>query len=142
MSLRRLLRAAHVALRSAGVGVVATALDLGVLALLVTGLGIVPRWASLPALLTGVAAQFVGNKWFAFGDRKAAWLGQLGWFAIVELLAVAANMVLYEVVMRPLPAHFYLPARLVTTSAVYFAVSLPLWSLIFRGTPSARKAAS
>ena len=47
-----------IAIRSAGVGVVATAIDLGALALLVSGLGIDARIASVPALCLGIVAQF------------------------------------------------------------------------------------
>lgn len=122
-------------------GVVATTADLALLALLVSVVGLAPRWASLPALLAGVVVQFVGNKWFAFGDRSRAWLSQLGWFALVEIVVLSTNAAAYDAAMRVLPASLYLPARLLTTTLVYFAVSLPLWSLIFRAPGSRAKAA-
>lgn len=125
------LRAAWLVVRSAGVGVLATATDLAVLALLVSGFGVSPRIASVPALALGIAVQFVGNKLFAFNDRSRAWLRQGAQFLGVETLGFVANLVLFDLAMTrtPLP---YLPARLLTTNVVYFCICLPLWSLIFR----------
>lgn len=119
------------AARSAAVGALATLTDLVALAVLVSGLGLSPRLASVPALVIGIAVQFVGNKWFAFGDRSREWLRQGVQFLGVEALGFTANLLLFDLALRftPLP---YLPLRLLTTSIVYFALCLPLWSLIFR----------
>lgn len=118
-------------IRSAGVGTAATVLDLAVLALLVTGLGVSPRVASVPALMLGVAAQFAGNKFLAFRDRSPAWFGQAIEFLGVEALAVAANLALFDLAMTRTDWP-YLPVRLATTSLVYFLICLPLWSRIFK----------
>ncbi|MBX3130007.1 MAG: GtrA family protein [Polyangiaceae bacterium] len=120
-----------IATRSAAVGAVATATDLVVLAALVSGLGVAPRVASLPALVLGIGVQFVGNKWFAFGDRSRDWLGQGVRFLGVEMVAFAANLLLFDLVMASttLP---YLLVRLMTTATVYFLICLPLWSRIFK----------
>jgi putative flippase GtrA len=117
--------------RSAGVGLLATVSDLVALAVLVGGLGVSPRAASVPALALGIAVQFVGNKWFAFGDRSPRWLSQGVRFMGVETLGFVANLVLFDlaVTLTKLP---YLPLRLLTTNVVYFAICLPLWSLIFK----------
>ncbi len=121
-----------VLVRSAGVGALATAVDLAALALLTHGLGLAARAASAPALCLGVAVQFVGNKRFAFRDDDPAWAAQALRFAAVEALAFAANLALFDLASRalPLPA---VPLRLVTTSLVYFGVCLPLWTRIFQG---------
>lgn len=116
---------------SATIGLLATATDLVALGVLVSGFGLSPRVASVPALALGIAVQFVGNKWFAFGDRSRDWLRQGAQFLGVESLGFVANIVLFDlaVTLTKLP---YLPLRLLTTNLVYFAFCLPLWSLIFR----------
>ncbi|HMR08838.1 MAG TPA: GtrA family protein [Polyangiaceae bacterium] len=120
-----------IVIRSSAVGLLATATDLVVLALLVSGVGMDPRVASLPALCLGIGIQFVGNKWFAFENRERAWARQGAQFLAVETLGFGANLVLFDLVMAhsSLP---YLPVRLVTTSLVYFGICLPLWSRIFK----------
>jgi putative flippase GtrA len=117
--------------RSAGVGALATAVDLGALAILVSLFELSPRLASLPALALGIATQFVGNKLFAFGNRSRRWLRQGAQFAAVEALGLLLNLALFDLAVThtPLP---YLAARVLSTSLVYFAVCLPLWSRIFR----------
>jgi putative flippase GtrA len=126
-------------LRSAAVGVLATAADLVALAVLVDGFGLSPRFANLPALAIGVAVQFGGNKWFAFGDRSPDWARQGVLFLGVEALGMTANLVLFDlaVTRTPLP---YLAARIATTSLVYFCICLPLWSRIFRDRAGQQRA--
>lgn len=131
MAPRRLLHRLAVLVRSLGVGVLATATDLGVLALLVSGFGLAPRVASVPALVLGIAIQFFGNKLLAFDDRRPQWLRQGAQFMAVEALGFVLNLVLFDRVMA-LTRLPYLPVRLATTSLVYFCVCLPLWSLIFK----------
>jgi putative flippase GtrA len=118
-------------LRSAGVGAIATLVDLGALAVLVSLLGVSPRVASAPALALGIGTQFVGNKLFAFGDRSPRWLRQGAQFLAVEALGLILNLLLFDLAVThtALP---YLAARMLSTSVVYFAVCLPLWSRIFR----------
>jgi len=117
--------------RSAGVGVLATATDLGMLALLVSVVGVSPRAASIPALVLGISVQFLGNKTFAFEDRSKDWLRQGAQFLGVEALGFTANLMLYDLIITHtrLP---YLAVRMLTTSVVYFCICLPLWSRIFR----------
>ena len=119
--------------RSMAVGSIATVIDLGTLALLVSGFGVNARIASAPALALGIVAQFLGNKLFAFGDRSRAWVRQGLQFLTVEALGFVANLVLFDLVM----AHTrwpYLPVRLCTTNVVYCGICLPLWSRIFNAS--------
>ena len=116
--------------RSAGVGAVATAVDLVTLALLVHGLGLSARVASAPALCLGVAVQFFGNKLVAFRDRDPNWIPQAARFLGVELVGFAANLALFDLAVRHV-AVAPVALRLVTTNLVYFGVCLPLWSRIF-----------
>ena len=125
------LQGVLVVVRSAGVGLLATATDLVALAVLVSGFDVSPRLASIPALVLGIVVQFVGNKLFAFGDRSSAWVKQGAQFLGVETFAFAANLLLFDLAVThtALP---YLPLRVLTTSLVYFGICLPLWSRIFR----------
>lgn len=118
--------------RSAAVGLVATALDFVVLSLLVTGLAVPARLASLPALALGVGVQFLGNKWLAFRDPSPEWLRQGVLFLAVEALGLLCNLALFDrlIAWTPLP---YLLCRVLSTSLVYFGVCLPLWARIFAG---------
>ena len=123
------------------VGSVATIVDLATLSVLVSGLGLNARVSSAPALALGIAAQFVGNKLFAFGDRSRAWMRQGLQFLAVEALGFVANLAIFDLVMAHtrLP---YLPVRLCTTNLVYFGICLPLWSRIFRPGAGPSKEAS
>lgn len=128
--------------RGSVVGVVATLADIGALSLFVW-LGVTPRAASIPALVVGVVVQFVGSKLFTFREKENAHTdgGRLCaealLFATVELGALALNAFVFDVALRiAAPGAAALPlVRLVTTSAVYFGFSLPLWSLVFRRQP-------
>ncbi|HYQ41665.1 MAG TPA: GtrA family protein [Polyangiaceae bacterium] len=116
--------------RSAVVGLVATALDFLVLIALVSGLGMAPRLASLPALSLGIATQFVGNKWLAFRDPSRDWLRQAACFLVIEACGFVCNAVCFDrlLVLTHLP---YVVCRVLSTSLVYFAVCLPLWTRLF-----------
>jgi putative flippase GtrA len=116
--------------RSAAVGFVATGFDFIVLIALVSGLGLPPRIASLPALSLGIVMQFVGNKWIAFRDPSRDWLRQAACFLAIELLGFVCNAVCFDrlLVLTPLP---YVVCRALSTSVVYFGVCLPLWSRLF-----------
>jgi putative flippase GtrA len=117
-------------MRSAGVGVAATLFDLIALHALVQGVGLSARAASLPALLLGIGTQFVGNKFFAFGDKRPAWLRQGAQFLGVEALGMLANLLLFDCLVAHAKVP-YLAARMLATFCVYFAICLPLWSRIF-----------
>jgi putative flippase GtrA len=116
-------------------GGAATLADLAVLALLVSLVGLAPRVASIPALVIGGAVNFAGNRHFAFRATRGSLARQAVLYTIVELAALAANGILFDVVMRLLPpglAWAYVPVRLVTSHVVFLAWSYPLWRLVFR----------
>ena len=122
-------------LRALLAGGAATLADIAVLALLVSAFGLAPRVASLPALLVGGVVNFFGNRHFAFRASHGSLARQGVLYAVVELAALAANGVLFDVVMRFLPhglAWAYVPVRLVTSHVVFLAWSYPLWRLVFR----------
>ena len=122
-------------LRALLAGGAATIADVAVLALLVAVVGLSPRVASVPALIVGGVVSFVGNRHFAFRAARGSLARQALLYAIVELAALAANGVLFDVVMRLLPpglAWAYVPVRLVTSHLVFLAWSYPLWRLVFR----------
>lgn len=128
--------AAPVALRGASVGLAATLVDLAALALLYDVARLPLAAASPAALLAGVACQFVGSRAVTFRARGARWRAQAPGFLAVEALSFALNVALTALAARALR----LPptaVRVPVTSLVYFGVSLPLWSRVFRaGAPS------
>jgi putative flippase GtrA len=119
------------ALRSMGVGLIATLVDLLTLTLLVHFLSFSPRMASIPALSLGIFAQFFGNKLFAFQDKSPAWARQAFQFLGVEVLGFFANLLLFDILVSHIPWPYQV-VRLISTNVVYFGLCLPLWSLIFR----------
>lgn len=125
-------RAGLVALRGATVGILATLADLLALLTLVH-FGMSPSAASFPALAFGVAVQFVGSKRFTFENRSREWLGQGAKFLLVEAAAFGLNLLVFEWGVKHTAIPFVV-VRLLGTSLVYFAFSLPLWSLVFRPT--------
>jgi putative flippase GtrA len=127
----RALEKALIVVRSSGVGTIATLVDLLILGALVSGAGVPARVASAPALAAGVGVQFLGNKLFAFRDRSPDWGRQFAQFILVEALGFVCNLLVFDLASSHLPLP-YLLVRLLTTSAVYFGVCLPLWSRIFR----------
>lgn len=116
--------------KSAGVGAVSSFIDLAMMAVLVSGFAFSARVASPIALGAGLSFQFVGNKLFAFDDKRARWGKQAAQFAMVEAVAFLANLALFDVAVRAVPLP-YLLVRILTQSAVYFGLSLPLWSRVF-----------
>jgi putative flippase GtrA len=117
-------------LRSALVGLAATAADVLTLASLVDGLRIAPQVANVPGLLVGVVVQFVGNKRFAFRDRSPVRLAQVANFTLVETGTLALNAFAFHwlVAVTPVP---YVLARLAGSAAVFLAFSYPLWQRVF-----------
>ncbi len=116
-------------------GGAATLADIAVLALLVSVVGLAPTVASVPALLVGGVVNFMGSRHFAFRASGGSFARQLALYAIVEVAALAANGLLFAIVMRLLPAGLawaYVPVRLVTSHLVFLAWSYPLWRFVFR----------
>jgi putative flippase GtrA len=121
-------------LRSAGAGAAATLVDLAFLTGLVSLAGVSPRAASIPALALGNVVTFFGQKYFAFHAERAHAAGQAISFVLVEGGGFVLNLLLFELVLRSLPAatSHYALARLLTTNAVWLVYSFPLWHLVFR----------
>lgn len=122
-------------LRALLAGAAATLADVAVLALLVSLMGLSPRGASIPALVVGGVVNFLGNRHFAFRAAHGSLAKQAALYAIVEVAALGANGVLFDLVMRVLLhglAWAYVPVRLVTSHLVFLAWSYPLWRFVFR----------
>ncbi len=121
-------------LRSLLAGGAATLVDLGVLAILVSGFGLSPRIANVPALVAGGVVAFFGNRHFAFRATGGKVSEQAALFAVVEIIALALNGLLFDAAVRALPGHtdLYALVRLVTSHVVFVAWSYPLWRLVFR----------
>jgi putative flippase GtrA len=130
MNENRLQKVARFA-RSAGIGVLASGLDVVALFALVEHVGLAPEGANVPALALGLLVQFFGNKYFAFRDRSRALVRQGVRFAAVEVGALLLNAVTFFALMR-LTALPYLLARVVCSAGVYAGYSFPLWGLVFR----------
>jgi putative flippase GtrA len=105
------------------------------LLLLVSGFGLKPIHANVPALLAGLVVQFVGNKYWAFRDPSPALARQLALFSLVEVGALALNAAMFHGLVAGLGAHAVI-ARGVCSAAVYVGFSLPWWRRIFRGEGS------
>ena len=121
------------ALRAGVAGAAATLVDLGVLTLLVAVFHVNARAASIPALLAGGVANFLGNRHFAFRAATGNVARQAVLYTLVELVALAGNGVFYDVVLRAFPATqgAYWLVRLVTSHVVFLGWSYPLWRHVF-----------
>jgi putative flippase GtrA len=141
-TLARLARLA----RAGIAGAAATLIDVGVLTALVAGAHLDPRAASIPALVAGGIANFVGNRHFAFRAAGGNLARQAVLYTVVEAMALALNGILYDTVLRawPVTAHAYWAVRLATSHAVFLLWSYPLWRRVFAvqslnaGAPSSR----
>jgi putative flippase GtrA len=120
-------------LRAGVAGLAATGVDLGVLALLVSGFHVDPRVASLPALVLGGVANFVGNRHFAFRAQGGSLPRQALLYTLVEVAALTMNGVLYDLALRLIPnaPHAYVLVRIVTSHLVFLCWSYPLWRRVF-----------
>jgi putative flippase GtrA len=120
--------------RSAAAGLAATGADLATLSLLVIGAHWAPRSANVPALLVGGVVNFAGNRVYAFHARGGNAALQAAGFAAVEIAALALNGVLYDAVLRAIPAvaSIFWLVRLLTTNVVFLFWSYPLWHKVFR----------
>jgi putative flippase GtrA len=120
-------------------GGAATMVDLGVLTLLVSGLHVGPRIASIPALIAGGVISFFANRHWVFQARSGSLPVQAALYALVEIIALLLNGILYDGAMRTplMQAHpaWYAPLRLVTSHIVFLIWSFPLWRFVFRVKP-------
>ena len=120
-------------LRAGVAGALATGADVGTLTVLVALFHVAPRAASVPALVVGGVVNFVGNRHFAFKATSGPLLAQAIGYAAVELVALALNGLLYDLVLRTLPqtAHAFWAVRLATSHLVFLGWSYPLWRRVF-----------
>ncbi len=120
-------------LRAGIAGALATLVDVATLAILVSGFHVDARAASVPALIAGGLANFVGNRHFAFRAREGSLVRQAVLYTLVEVFALAANALLYDAVLRTWPqtTHAYWLVRLATSHLVFLAWSYPLWRRVF-----------
>jgi putative flippase GtrA len=121
-------------LRAGLAGAAATLVDLAVLAVLVSGLGVPARIASVPALVLGGVANFLGNRHFAFRASRGSIARQALLYTAVEVVALALNGALFDLVLRTHPdaVHAYALVRLATSHLVFLCWSYPLWNKVFK----------
>jgi len=121
-------------IRAGAAGIFATAIDLLVLTILVSGFHVSAQVANVPALAAGGVANFAGNRWFAFRAQHGSLPKQALGYTVVEIVALALNGWLFALAMHLLPqaTHLYWLVRLATTNVVFLAWSYPLWTLVFR----------
>src|SRR5688572_4928881 len=121
-------------LRAIIAGGAATIVDLAVLFVLVSFVGLAPRVANVPSLVLGAAVGFFANRHFVFRAARGSLPKQAALYLIVELSSLALNAVLFDLAMRLLVHHpnLYVPARLVTSHLVFLGFSYPLWRFVFR----------
>jgi putative flippase GtrA len=115
-------------------GLVATAVDVALLAALVELAGTSARFANVPALVVSGVVMFFGQKYFAFQGSGAPRTRELLEFALVQAGGLLVTGFLYDLALRlvPLLSDHYVVARLVTTNIVWLGYSFPLWHLVFR----------
>jgi putative flippase GtrA len=120
-------------LRAGVAGLAATGSDLLTLTLLVSVFHLDARLANVPALVVGGVVNFVGNRHFAFRAHEGKLAHQAVGYTVVEIVALALNGFLYDVVLRTVPgaAHAYWLVRLATSHAVFLGWSYPLWRRVF-----------
>ena len=117
--------------RGAAVGVVATAADLLLLAVLVEVSGLSPLVANVPALLAGAAVQFLGCRHLVFDAGSGSLGRQVVGFSLAEAGTLALNALAFHalVTLSPVP---YAIARPLGTFLVFIGFSYPVWHLVFR----------
>ena len=120
--------------RSLVAGGAATLADLAVLTLAVTVFHLTPQAANVPALVAGGIVNFFGNRHFAFRAHEGSIERHVVGYALVEIVALALNGLLYDLVLRAIPAsaHVFWLVRLVTSHVVFLFWSYPLWRKVFR----------
>ncbi|MFZ9596233.1 MAG: GtrA family protein, partial [Bdellovibrionia bacterium] len=97
--------------RSAGVGLVATAVGLGSLEVMVDLFHFTPEQVNLPTLFFGTLVQFIGHRYFVFQAFHAQVLSQMLSFAVVETVAFFLNALLFQFLVAQGGIHF-ITARL------------------------------
>jgi putative flippase GtrA len=126
-----------VLLKSSGVGLAATASDLGTTTLLVRCFGLSKQVANVPGLVPGIAVMFIGNKYFAFEDKSKKVLRQGALFLAIEAVAFALNALFFHLLVTWWDWHEIL-ARLISTNITYLGFSFPMWNWLVFKLPGAK----
>ncbi|MCB0404931.1 MAG: GtrA family protein [Bdellovibrionales bacterium] len=116
--------------KTAVVGLTATAVDLLTLTVLVQFVGFGPRVANVPALVLGVSVQFWGNRCYVFEAQAGHLWKQLAGFIAIELGSVGLIALSFHFAVALIPLH-YIYVRLICTTCVFFLFSYPMWHLNF-----------
>ncbi len=121
-------------LRAIVAGGAATFVDLAVLFVLVSLVGLAPRVANVPSLTLGAIVGFFANRHFVFRAGHGSLPKQAALYVVVELFSLALNAVLFDLAMRALVHRpdLSVPARLITSHLVFLGFSYPLWRFVFR----------
>jgi putative flippase GtrA len=118
--------------RSSMVGICATASDLITTTVLVRVFDFGKREANIPGLIPGLVIMFFGNKIFAFQDQSKNVVKQGSLFLLIEAIALALNVLLFDRLVVWFDLHETL-ARLIGTNITYLGFSFPMWALfVFR----------
>ena len=126
----RFLARAYRFVRGAGVGLVATVVDLLALAILVELVGLAPTIANVPALLAGAAVQFLGCRHLVFRAGAGSLRRQLGGFVFAEAATLLMNALAFHLLVTLTPVPYAL-ARPIGTFLVFAGFSYPVWHLVF-----------
>jgi putative flippase GtrA len=117
------------------VGSGATVVDFSVLTTCIRVLDVAPSFARLPALLAGASVQFFGNRTFTFRAQRGSISRQAKLFVGVELVALAMNWSLYQLL---LPRIHTLPPEIVSfmgTFLVFVCFAYPMRKLVIFKLP-------
>lgn len=117
--------------KSAFTGIIATVVDMGLLALLVEVFSVPAIWANSVGLITGATIQFTGNKFLAFeGGKKRGLKHEILFFLLAEALSLGLNFFGFYFFMQWFKLN-YIITRLIVTTAVFLGISYPIWFWIF-----------
>ena len=127
-------------LKSSGVGLAATASDLGTTTILVRCFDVSKQMANVPGLVPGIAVMFIGNKYFAFQDKSQKVVKQGMLFLAIEAVAFGLNALFFHLLVTWWNWHELL-ARLLSTNITYLGFSFPMWNWLVFKLPGAKSGA-
>jgi len=112
--------------RSAFVALWAGALDIGVLALCIHGLSIAPLASRALAILLSGYVAFIGNRSFSFRAQAGSASAQARRFALVELLALPLNLMVFRLCGYCVPSATPELLGLAANAVVFAAFLFPM----------------
>ncbi|MCB0418846.1 MAG: GtrA family protein [Bdellovibrionaceae bacterium] len=116
--------------KTAVVGLTATAVDLLTLTVLIQFFEFGARAANVPALLLSVSVQFWGNRCYVFEAQAGHLWKQLAGFIAIEIGSLGLIALSFHFAVEWIPLH-YIYVRLICTTCVFFLFSYPMWHLNF-----------